>query len=358
MYSDNFELINIVFMSAYSKILIYYFSGTGNSKNVATWLSDTAQEHQINITLINIAHIDRKSITASSEDTLIIFISPIHGFNYPPIMLNFILHFPKGKNKIVLMNTRAGMLIHKWVTPGLTGAAFYFSAMILLLKGYIIKGIFPVDLPSNWISFHPGLNERTVIFIHQKMKTKVFNFAQRIFSGRSDFRSLKEAVQDIFISPISMLYYFIGRFFLAKTFYASSSCDNCNVCLKNCPVKAIIVVDKRPFWTYKCESCMKCMGNCPKKAIETAHGFTFGIWLVYSSLIMITIYKYLSEFSFPPKNSQFRFVFESLVFLATMFIGYRLMHYLLRFKFFERIVVYTSLTKYKFWGKRYKALKP
>ena len=72
-------------------------------------------------------------------------------------MLNFLIHFPKGRNKVLLINTRAGMLIGKWITPGLTGIAFYFSALVLKLKGYSIKAMFPVDLPSNWISVHPGL---------------------------------------------------------------------------------------------------------------------------------------------------------------------------------------------------------
>jgi hypothetical protein len=54
----------------------------------------------------------------------------------PAIMLKFIRRFPKWKNKVVLMNTRAGMLIGKFITPGLTGIAFYLSALILFLKGF------------------------------------------------------------------------------------------------------------------------------------------------------------------------------------------------------------------------------
>lgn len=343
-------------MSDYQKILIYYFSGTGNSKNVANWLSEIAKESQISVSTINITQIDRRNIPEPENNVLLIFISPIHGFNYPPIMLNFIWHFPRGKNKIILMNTRAGMLLHKWVTPGLTGIAFYFSSLLLLNKGYRIKGMFPVDLPSNWISLHPGLNDKTITFIHRKMKAKINNFACRIFSGKSDFRSCKEIIQDVLVSPISVLYYFIGRFFLAKTFYASLSCDKCNSCKNNCPVKAIIEIDNRPFWTYRCESCMKCMSNCPKKAIETAHGFSLGIWLLYS-IVIIAIYNLESTIFSKTLSSQFSLIIKSLIFLLIMYSGYWLMHYLLRYKLFEKLIVYSSLTKYKFWGRRYKAIK-
>ncbi len=272
-------------------------------------------------------------------------------------MLNFITNFPRGKNKIVLMNTRAGMLIRKWITPGLTGIAFYLSSVILKIKGYTIQGMLPVDLPSNWIFIHPGLNERTVKFLHEKNKARVEKFADSIFAGEKYFKCVRTIVQDLLIAPISVLYYCIGRFFLSKTYYASSECDNCGVCIKNCPVNAIIEVDKRPFWTYRCESCMRCMGNCPKKAVETAHGFVFGIWAIYSFILVVLFYKYFTILFFPLKNEFVKFLIETVIFLTAVFTGYRFMHYLLSFEFFEKLVVYTSLTKYKFWGRRYKAIK-
>ncbi len=61
--------------------------------------------------LVNIAHVDRLNLSPPDPESLVVFVSPIHGFNYPPVMVNFLLRFPKGKNPVVLMNTRAGMLI-------------------------------------------------------------------------------------------------------------------------------------------------------------------------------------------------------------------------------------------------------
>ena len=138
------------------KLTIFYFSGTGNSKNVAQWMSSAASKHNIESLIYNIAVIDRNSVEPVPDDSLIVFISPVHGFNYPPVMLNFIARFPKGNNKVILMDTRAGMLIGNYNLPGLSGAAFLFSSAILKCKGYSITGIKSVDLPSNWISLHPG----------------------------------------------------------------------------------------------------------------------------------------------------------------------------------------------------------
>jgi ferredoxin len=341
----------------YQKIIIYYFSGTGNSKNVAVWFSHVAQEKGIECQLINIAQVDRLSIESPDPNALLVFVSPIHGFNYPPVMLHFIMRFPKGDNKVVLMNTRAGMLIGKWITPGLTGIAFFLSALILKLKGFSVKAMFPVDLPSNWISLHPGLNERTVKFLHEKNKERVRLFAQKVLEGKSVFSCLKEIVQDVIISPIAIGYYFFGRFFLSKTYYASRDCNNCDICIKGCPVKAIKKIDNRPYWTFNCESCMKCMGNCPKKAIETAHGFIILISVGYSLIVTVLFYKYFKLFFFDIDNTFVGSVINTLLFLGIVGLSYRLIHYCMRFKFMERLMVYTSLTKLKFWGRRYKALK-
>jgi ferredoxin len=342
---------------AYKKIIIYYFSGTGNSRNVANWMASVSQEYQIECQLVNIAKIDRKAVIAPEPDTLIILLSPIHGFNYPPIMLNFIMHFPKGRNKVVLMNTRAGMLIGRFVTPGLTGIAFYLSAFVLFLKGFSIKAILAVDMPSNWISVHPGLNDRTVKFLHEKNKKRVVKFAYKIMQGKSHFKHLLE-VHDLLFAPIALAYYLVGRFFLAKTYFASADCDNCGLCIKACPVKAIINVDSRPFWTFNCESCMKCMSNCPKKAIETGHGYIAAFVHVFYAVILVAFYKYFNTYLFPIENTMFKFGLESVLSISFLAAWYRLVHWLLQFKVLERLTVYTSLTKYKWWGRRYKALKP
>jgi len=318
-------------------------------------MAEVAAKHNIMSILVNIAI--QNSIEPPPKDALIVFISPIHGFNYPPVMLNYIFRFPKGNNKVLLLNTRAGMLIGRFVTPGLTGIAFYLTSLVLWLKGYSINGMFPVDLPSNWISLHPGLNDRTIKFLHEKNKKRVVEFSEKAFTGKKIFKALFEIVQDLAVSPIAVLYYLVGRFVLSKTFYASAACDNCNACIKNCPVQAIKTVNNRPYWTFNCESCMKCMSSCPKRAIETGHGFVTVVVILNSVIFTDLFYKYLGLASFMAYNEFVSSVIESILFLIFIGICYRIMHYLMKFSFFNRIMLYSSLTKYKFWGRRYKAIK-
>jgi Pyruvate/2-oxoacid:ferredoxin oxidoreductase delta subunit len=341
----------------YKILIVYYFSGSGNSRNVAGWLCDVGKERGMECRSVNIADIDRRAVDPPPSDALIAFVSPVHGFNYPPIMMHFIMHFPKGKNNVLLLNTRAGMLIGKFITPGLTGIAFYFASFFLLLKGYSLKAMYPVNLPSNWISIHPGLNERTVRYLHEKCREKVKRFAANVFAGGSNFKGMLEIIQDTVAAPISLGYYFVGRFLFAKSLYASRECDNCGVCIKGCPVHAIVEVDHRPFWTFDCESCMKCIGTCPRHAIETAHGFIIVFWILFSSVILVLFYEYATHFIGPVQNGILRFVLETVLMLLLLGVAHRLMHYLLKCGIVERLMAYTSLTTYGFWGRKYRAPK-
>lgn len=344
-------------MENYKRVKIYYFTGTGNALNVARWFQHVAIERSIECVVTNITEIESLEAENNDTETLVVIISPVHGFNYPPIMIHFISHFPRGKRPIVLMNTRAGMLIGKWVTPGLSGISFYFAATILKLKGYSIAGLCAVDMPSNWFSAHPGLNDRTILFIHNKMKLRVMDFAQKILDRKKSYVPVREIIQDVAISPIALLYFFMGRFVLAKTFFASNQCDACGLCVNKCPVKAITMINQKPFWKLNCESCMKCMSNCPKKAIETAHGLIVFTAVLFHLGVLGILNYFFSEEITHINPFLYNWIIQSLLFIALLVVCYRLMHFLKRYRWFEKLLVYTSLTHYKFWGKRYRALK-
>ncbi len=338
-------------MSEFAKIRIYFFSGTGNAKRVSFWISEFVKSQSVECLIFDISKPEKLDYDFDEQE-LICFISPTHGFNYPKIALDFLRKFPKGKNRFLLMNTRAGMRLGKWVTPGLTGIGFILATLMLRGKGYKIIGTIPFDMPSNWISLHPALTKYAINFLHEKINEKVKIRFARILNGKNDFKAYREIVQDLLISPISLGYYLVGRFLIAKTFYASSSCDNCGLCVSSCPVEAIQVKNGRPYWKFTCESCMKCMNSCPKKAIETGHVFIIGVSVISSAASTYLMNIFLSDFI---GNTAIEWaVLTPLLFLIT-WLTYRGQQFLLRYKLFNRVVTMLSITHYKFWG-RYKSV--
>jgi len=335
-------------MSKEQKVAIFWFSGTGNAAQIACWFHEQAKRKGLDCKLVNIAGCDWKDISALLDSALILIISPIHGFNFPKITLDFIRRFPKGTNPVVLMNTRAGMKIGKFVTPGLTGLAFLLASFLLKIKGYTIMGQIPFDMPSNWLSIHPALSKSAVRYLHKINHDMVERHSAKIFSGQKDFTACRDLVQDILISPLALGYYLAGRFVFAKSFYATANCDSCGLCVKQCPVQAIQLVQSRPFWTFQCESCMHCMNHCPKRAIETAHGLILIVSLLSSSVLTFLLHRVLP---FEISSSLLRFTGWSVIFIALVWVLYYMQHLLLRYRFFSKLWSFTSLTSYKFWGR-------
>ena len=167
---------------------------------------------------------------------------------------------------------------------------------------------------------------------------------------------------DILVAPLAIGYYFIGRYILAKTFIANYNCNNCGICIENCPTKSIILSDNRPYWKFTCESCMKCMNYCPERAIETAHFMFFLILLglitfvnpLLSSKVTNLVVMWLGHSMVAFKSIDF--VVKWSVALLLYFLGYKLLHYLMGLPRINKFITYTSLTTWKFW-RRYKIPK-
>lgn len=340
----------------YDALTIYYFSGTGNAKNTAIWIQEEACKIGLKVELFDIAENFSQQLAEPDENSLIGFISPTHGFHFPKIMRRFIKQFPKSKNcSAFVANTRAGTRIGRKTIVGLSGVLHYWSYVVLKRKGYKIVGLFPVDLPSNWISLHPAFRKAGTKIIYENSERKVRRFARELSNGGQNYRALFDIVQDMVIAPVSVLYDLFGKYFFSKSFIASSHCNNCNLCMTSCPVGAIKEVNGRKYWTLQCESCMKCMNECPRKAIETAHGFLFLVFVVTTVFLWflsdILLEMPVLENWLWLKDRSVLFGLKSILIFPFLFIGYRLMHWLMRFSLFERLFVISSFTHYRFWGR-------
>lgn len=346
--------------NAYDHLIIYYFSGTGNARKCAEWIAEKGRNMAMDVHLIKMDRFKEVEIPKCEGKILIGFCSPTHGFNLPPIALKYICQFPKLKNaSAFILNTRGGLKMYKIFVPGLSGLAQFFPALILLYKGFKIVGMQPIDLPSNWLLLHPGLRKKVVLSLFQRIERIVDSFSDKILKGGSRFKAFWSLPFDLLVAPIALGYYFVGRFFLAKTLVATSRCDACKLCVKNCPVEAIQWKRGRPFWTWRCESCMRCANICPERAIETAHSFTaFVIYLsvVIGSLLLNKLYltELLSaDFKMTFLSELFWDILVSALMIILIFGSYRVLHYFMGFKYFSKFIEFTSLSRL-IWWRRYK----
>jgi Pyruvate/2-oxoacid:ferredoxin oxidoreductase delta subunit len=341
----------------WDELYIYYISGTGNARACSRWIAEEASSKGINSIVQSIDRFENISLPEKGKNTLIGFAFPTHGFNAAPIMLRFIAGFPRGLCRdIFLVNTRAGMKLYKLFTPGLSGLALILPAFILRMKGYRCIGFRPVDLPSNWIPLHPGLKQKVIDSIFRRCEGIVRSFAGKILSGKKVYRGLLSLPVDLAIAPIAFGYYIAGRFFLSKTFFAGSRCNNCGICIRECPTSSIKLVNDRPYWKLTCESCMRCLNNCPTDAIGSAHGMAVGFYILivlantWFGIAMLSLFKKGEDSAIWITLTQ---ISSLALTIAIPAVAYIIMHYAMGLKPLRLIVRLTSLTSLPFW-RRYK----
>ncbi len=92
-----------------------------------------------------------------------------------------------------------------------------------------------------------------------------------------------EAVTSLFKKPATSGYPFekreIHKSYNGKIAFEQPKCIGCQICVKNCPAKALIVakvqdkVFEMTISLAKCIFCGQCVVSCPKKALSTTSDF-------------------------------------------------------------------------------------
>lgn len=278
---SDYEYVKIGGIMAYNEASFYFISGTGNSYRVGTWLDTAVKEAGVDSAIYSIDRGYKASSPTNGAKGLIGIIFPTHGFTAPWPVIRFALYLPASKRThAIVIPTRAGVKIGPVFFPGMQGTAGYLIALILLLKGYDIRGVIGVDMPSNWTALHWGLSSSNCQGIISRAKVKTMGFVKTIISGKRYFKGLIELLLGLMLFPLSLAYLIMGHIFLAKLLFSSDTCNGCGICAKNCPVGAIRMIRQKPYWTYKCESCMRCMNFCPAKAVEASYPLAVGMYFI------------------------------------------------------------------------------
>ena len=345
---------------SYRKTVIYFLSGTGNSYRVSTWLEQQAAEAGLQTKICSVNDADPAQEIEASSETLLGLVLPTHGFTAPWHMIKFALRLPRRKaTHVFCMATRAGLRFGNVFLPGISGSATFLISLILFLKGYRVRGVTAVDMPSNWYSLHPTQRALSIERIKKRAMFKTRKSLTRLLSGGRmwlTWNNLYEAIWGVLLSYISLLYLAAGRFFLAKLFFANRNCDGCGICASNCPVGAIKMQGSDspwPFWRYNCESCMKCAAFCPKNAIEAGHSWAVILWILTSWPASIFLLSRLGLY-FPGAEKLSGTWMASAIDLAffypALIISYFVFSRLLRIPLINRLFSVTTFTHLTCWG--------
>ena len=202
--------------------MIFYFSGTGNSRYCAKRLA-----HRLGDGAVDAFPFLRDGrFPALTSRSPWVFVSPTYGWQLPRIFEAL-----------------------------LRGGRFSGS-----------RGVLPVVMPENYIALFraPGPEEARAIV--EAAVPGLEEGAERIRRGESLPPVRRGAVDKLKSGPVNAFFY---RFVIkASPFRSTSACVGCGKCAAVCVENNIRLRDGRPVWGDRCTHCMACICGCPAGAIE------------------------------------------------------------------------------------------
>ena len=237
------------------KILICYFSATGNTKMV---VEKFAEELRINGAEVELHKIEDEKFEYNLADYDALGIGyPIHGFNAPANVVQFAKMLPKleGKKKLFIVKTSGEPL-------KINNISSYKVVSILKHKNYNLANEYHYVMPYNMIFRHSDA-----------MAYKMWNTASRLIpiDAKEVINNVPAKLSRVFMGHtlawIMRAEHWGGRL-IGRGYKVTDKCLKCQKCVRECPTHNITFENGKFKFGNKCLICTRCSFNCPVNAIK------------------------------------------------------------------------------------------
>lgn len=249
------------------RALIFYFSGTGNTKKIADEYAAALRAKGASVSLCALPQ-EKSAITAVAvrEYDVIGIGYPIHAFNAPKLVLSLCKALPKlGKSepqKKTFIFKTSGEPVR------MSDVSSLKMRKLLRRRGYSVQNEYQYVMPYN------------IIFRHSAgMAGKMWQTAKALVPVDTDeiLKGEKHLPKKMFLGGFLAWVLRVEHWgaHVNGIFYRASrkKCIGCGMCERTCPVDNI-TVEKTECGAYKvrfgckCIMCVRCAFKCPTSAID------------------------------------------------------------------------------------------
>lgn len=237
------------------KGILYYFSGTGNTKWAALKFKEAFLKYGYELELKSIERIE--NLNVENQDCLIIG-TPVHSEFPPKIIIDFVNKLPNGSNKKTLIYSTQGAN---------SAAAIEYIKRILISKDYNVLVQASIRFANNYY-FGAGIERspEEIKKFSEKAEKKISVLSEEFLKG------------GVYKDKVSNFRLLLGKA-MYKSFYkvlpklslnlkSTDECTKCGLCVRNCPVGNITLEEGHAVFHKKCIMCVRCIHLCPKNAIR------------------------------------------------------------------------------------------
>jgi len=238
-----------------TNVEIFYFSGTGNTEILAEEYLSVLSACACAVKLTKIESFTLAGNSPQISSNAIIGIGyPIHAFNAPKIVFDFIKLLPAGGGRTVFLFKCPG-------DPFVNGGSTAPIRDALTKKGYRVQLEELLVMPANIATAYPPAYAQE---LYKIARDKIAMSCADLLAGKERLQQ-NSLLEELFTS------FSIGEqknaYRLGKYFYTKESCTGCGCCMKNCPTSNITIVKGRPVFAKNCIACFRCVYICPSLSI-------------------------------------------------------------------------------------------
>ena len=242
--------------------MVFYFSGTGNTRWAAETLAQATGEQMLFIP----EELKGRCEYTLQEGERIGFVFPTHGWQPPRIVRNFIkrLKVEHAEGHYCYALTTCGDSIGKTMEilnsdlrkAGLPEATSVFS--LVMPESYVCLPYMYTDTPEK--------EQRKLAVAEEQLK----DYSERILNKKEGESHIRKGPLPWIMSYI-VGSYFNGKMVTDKKFNVNVElCIHCGKCAEACPTGDVTLADGLPVWHHdgSCTCCLACYHHCPTHAIE------------------------------------------------------------------------------------------
>jgi ferredoxin len=247
-------------------VLLYYFSGTGNSRRLTEVVARTFEEAGFGVQVENLEHIKQNALPEDHNCySCHGFIFPVHAFGIPRIMARFMEALPRAVAKEAFIVVSIGN--EEYGIPPTEGKCLSQGKRMLEKRGYKLVGADAVPMPNNWIAGLSAPTPEKVASVLEAGEKAVREFTEKIVDGRLPIS--ESHLLSKLLGLINPFFVYGLKYMSTWLFRLDARCNSCEICAKICPFQNIKMVDGRPKWGEACEQCFRCINLCPKESIQS-----------------------------------------------------------------------------------------
>jgi ferredoxin/flavodoxin len=251
------------------KLLLLYFSGTGNTDYVARYLA-----HKLDHPLVRteLRTIEQQPPETLSDFDLLAVGFPVYAADAPLFFQEYFQRLPSGEGRGAFVFCTKGA----WA-----GGAVQHNLQRLAARGYVPLGGGSIAMPGtdglsmigkdSWLARKALEKDYDHLQDADRLALKMSVALSALLDERPAAAlrvSLPSHAGTALTDRVWAYLYRATENWARARLHADGQCEGCGLCARICPVGNVALHEGRPHFADRCVLCLRCLHACPQEAIQ------------------------------------------------------------------------------------------